>query len=266
MGCCRRLKRDKGKMEVEDGPKAYEVSAPVIPTSAPVKYETVLVTRQNGVDLSETQISSDSTILQPSLRRKRGENHQVISTIRRSHSIDEGTQTDNEEAESNDAPPQKLSVTEAQELGYLVDVMKYYNSRLDDDFYPDLKMKTNSEKPKEETKFHFSEPTETPYVRETKPLLSNTSTETDRYTPPFPSIDDRFTLPRQPNNSRNPSEVSYETSTSNVSHNSLDLYSSEAIFNGNTLRQHSMQRKPKLGVRGDGYEFIVADSRTTPNF
>ncbi len=56
---------------------------------------------------------------------------QRLQTIRRwSHSVDEGTQTD----AGLDEPlvdEHGISDSEARELGYLVDIMKYYNSNLD---------------------------------------------------------------------------------------------------------------------------------------
>lgn len=51
-------------------------------------------------------------------------------SFRRSHSVDEGTQT---EASLDEQPSDDhlISDNEARELGYLVDIMKYYNSNLD---------------------------------------------------------------------------------------------------------------------------------------
>ena len=78
---------------------------------------------------SQSQRSQNSL----SLRRSR-DSHEIqiirAPSIIRTHSVDEGTQTEFDLDDSG-SQDQGLSEEEAQELGYLVDIMKYYNSRLD---------------------------------------------------------------------------------------------------------------------------------------
>lgn len=260
---CGRCCKKSGKFDVEDGERSIEVSAPVTPaTIPPSNFETVLVTRQNGVPLSETTLSSDSTLT--TRRSSNGKtDHHVISTIRRTHSIDEGTQTDHEDVESVDLKPQTLSFEEEKELGYLVNTMNFYNRRLDDDFYIPPKKNTqvkNSNNPQDRTRFFYSQPSDT------KPLLTQPNSSSDNYSPneDYSSDERAKFLSNKKYKSRNPSEVSYETSASNASDCSTDLYSPDSIFNGDTLRHNSRPRTPrtpKLGVRGDGFDFIQNGSR-----
>ena len=340
--CCARFKKknltdsasDVAKDET-DGVKQILISSPKVPDPVPADttYETVLVTRQNGVALHETTISSDSTLLTRKSSKKGG-NHghaEVISTIKRTHSVDEGTQTDNEDMDDTviERAPRTLSVQEANELGDLVDVMNYYNSRIDDDnaFYPQFSdnFKSRNERKNEhekeqllksdsyqnqskqrepENKYNSHTPSPVKYDRTPSPVKYNDRTSTpDKYRDKYyyanrgPSFEDegrsssnmssstpdrqpllphnnsapippspyhlRNKLPEQKSLSRNPSELSYTTSASNASDSSLGNYSPDAIFNGDNIRHNSIQRTPKPGVRGDGFEFIVNSSRSS---
>lgn len=71
-----------------------------------------------------------------------------IQSIRRCHSVDEGTQT---EPDTNDvfSIDNGLSDNEAKELGYLVDIMRYYNSNLDSMNSPNEPFSVRVESPTE---------------------------------------------------------------------------------------------------------------------
>ncbi|XP_066926965.1 uncharacterized protein [Clytia hemisphaerica] len=290
--CCNRCRRRSNKkltdsahevagIDESDGAKPLLISSPTGATTPqmknahqPVQYETVLVTRQNGVPLHETTISSDSTLLTRGRNKKGYTGHaEVISTIKRTHSIDEGTQTDNEELDSNsDHHPRTISVQEVLELGCLVDDLNYYNSRIDDDdaFYPQVngnhfqgKNNTFNKNKYGQSRYQYANRGPS-YDDEGR--SSNNSSTTDRQ----PLLIHNHQPPSQPSpyyanrygkqTSRNASELSYTTSTSNASDSSLTNYSPDAIFNGDNLRHDSIQRTNKPGVRGDGFEFIVNSS------
>ena len=269
----------------------------------PVQYETVLVTRQNGVPLHETTISSDSTLLTRGRKSssKRGgstsTNHaEVISTIKRTHSVDEGTQTDNEDVESSASdhhhlhPRRTLSVQEAIELGSLVDDLNYYNSRIDDDdaFYPQFngnhfqsKNSYNPNTSRDNTLMKNGGPNKYYYANQgpsfdddrrslggsssfvdgpRQPLLGNHHTlpAQHNHTSLQPYYANRFN--RQKSSSRNASELSYATSASSE-HSADAILSVSSADNHANLREDSIRRTHnKPGVRGDGYEFIVNSS------
>ena len=88
----------------------------------------LLVTPSN-IPATSTQIESAQTSEAGSGQREVATLPRIHS-IRRSHSVDEGTQT---EAEANEMinVSDGLSDNEAKELGYLVDIMRYYNSNLE---------------------------------------------------------------------------------------------------------------------------------------
>lgn len=277
-----------------DGVKQLLLSKPVstLPRDAvqPTTYETVLVTRQNGVPLQETTISSDSTLL---TRRNKNNHAEVISTIKRTHSIDEGTQTDNEDFDRPVVPqPRTLSIQEVQELGDLVNDMNCYNSRIDDDdaFYPhvsgsfsnsvnnnnnntDHLYNSRNTDPRQkyrqqQDRYHyanrgpsFADGGRASPMTDRQPLMSRNNSG------PVPPSPYHLRNPNQDfhkkrNLSRNPSELSYNTS---ASESSLGNYSPDAIFNGDNLRHPSIQRTPKPGVRGDGFEFIVNSTTRSGN-
>jgi len=298
--CCNRC-RKKNKAEVAsdeaDGVKTLLISEPTNTTTTltrnskthqkqPVHYETVLVTRQNGVALHETRISSDSTLLPRKDGKKRTQGHaEVISTIKRTHSVDEGTQTDIEEARQKEGnverPSRTISIQEAQELGDLVEGLNYYNSRIDDDdaFYPQFSGHHFQSKPNQQKippinnqeRYYYANrgpsydeegrsSSNTPSATDRLPLLmnSNVATQPSPYHNRHHSnrlYDNKRSL------SRNPSEISYATSaSSNISDTSLGNYSTDANYQVDNLRKNSIQRTTKPGVRGDGYEFIVNSS------
>ena len=287
--CCKKCNKKKGDTIVEvandeeDGVKQLLLAKPhtsTLPPPEPKTYETVLVTRENGVPLQETTISSDSTLL---TRKKKGVHAEVISTIKRTHSIDEGTQTDIEEFGSTDMDqPRTLSIREAQELGDLVSNMNYYNSRIDDDdaFYPQVSGSFTSVSKSDKSQSFRTENTSTSglnhhnksqdsyYYANRGPSFENGRNSTTR----SGTLDRQPLLPRnnsapippspyhlrynyqQKSLSRNPSELSYNTSASDSSIATNDI--PNTIPNGERMRHTSIQRTPKPGVRGDGYEFI----------
>ena len=314
IACCqkcqhrRQKKRKRADLSTEladedetDGVKTLLISAPATATTPqlqhahqPVQYETVLVTRQNGVPLHETTISSDSTLLtrgrkSSSKRGSTSTNHaEVISTIKRTHSVDEGTQTDNDDLESvSDRQSRRtLSAQEAIELGSLVDDLNYYNSRIDDDdaFYPQFtgnhfesKNNYNNGRDNSMTKNVESFSNNKYYYANQGPSFDDDSRSAGsssfvdgprqsfprnhhtlpvQQTPLQPYYSNRFN--RQKSGSRNASELSYATSAS--SEHSADAILSVAPNNYN-LREDSIRRTHnKPGVRGDGYEFIVNSS------
>ena len=299
--------------ETDGGVKTLLISAPSTATTPqlqhahqPVQYETVLVTRQNGVPLHETTISSDSTLLTRGRKSssKRGgstsTNHaEVISTIKRTHSVDEGTQTDNEDVESSASehhhlhPRRTLSVQEAIELGSLVDDLNYYNSRIDDDdaFYPQFngnhfqsKNSYNPNTSRENTLMKNGDPNKYYYANqgpsfddERRSLGGSTSFVDGPRQPLLGNHGNHHTLPaqhnhmplqpyyanrfnRQKSSSRNASELSYATSASSE-HSADAILSVSSADNHANLREDSIRRTHnKPGVRGDGYEFIVNSS------
>ena len=308
LACCQRCqqRRRQKQKQVEladdedeaDGVKsALLISSPTAVTTPqlqhahqPVQYETVLVTRQNGVPLHETTISSDSTLLTRGRSKKRGGSTstghaEVISTIKRTHSVDEGTQTDNEDMESvsdlhHPSYQRTLSVQEAIELGSLVDDLNYYNSRIDDDdaFYPQFSGNHFQSKShcntKENTinKYYYANrgPSfddegrsgSSSFVSDNRqPLLlgqqqhSHTlpsKTSVPQQQPYYANHYNR----QKSTGSRNASELSY--ATSNASDQSADAILT--LSNDYNSREDSIRRTHKPGVRGDGYEFIVNSS------
>ena len=97
--------------------------------SAAVEISLPLLVTPSNIPVTSTQIESART-------SEDGSGQREITTlprihaIRRCHSVDEGTQT---EAEASDlmSVENGLSDNEAKELGYLVDIMRYYNSNLE---------------------------------------------------------------------------------------------------------------------------------------
>ena len=98
-------------------------------TSTAVEISLPLLITPSNVPEASAQIESTQTSEAGSGQREVTTLPRIHS-IRRCHSVDEGTQT---EPEADDLLNVDNGITdnEAKELGYLVDIMRYYNSNLD---------------------------------------------------------------------------------------------------------------------------------------
>ena len=263
-----------------------EISMPLIVKTPSTRHETTPIQNGSTTQTSLTEVTA-ATLPRTSsvnsrntggtltLRRGSSLNHQVISTIRRSHSIDECTQTDLDETDDSNRKRESLSEEQVQELGFLVDVMKVYNSKLEDEFSSETLRRGNKEPNRtyhdnsdDDPDFYFSKtlnsfPSQEKATRPKLKQISFHSRENSRYfgDEELSSSDEKFkTLPSHYRQmQRNTSQVSSKVYASSVASNDIDFFSPESIFNGDTLKYNSIARTPKLGVRGDGYDVIMGE-------
>ncbi|XP_065057515.1 uncharacterized protein LOC135685479 isoform X2 [Rhopilema esculentum] len=145
MACVERIIEEKHNRKKES--TAMEISLPLLvtPGSQP----------QNSTQAESVPASdSGSGAREATLPR--------AQSIRRSHSVDEGTQTE-PELDEICSIDNGLSDNEAKELGYLVDIMRYYNSNLE-----------NMSTPNEPISLRRTTPTETPNTSKRRTELSYT--------------------------------------------------------------------------------------------
>ena len=282
---CKKCRRNRRKMMIDE--RRAEISMPMIVKTPSTRHETTPT--QNGsttqtslTDITAATLPRTATVNSRNiggtltLRRGSSLNHQVISTIRRSHSIDECTQTDLDETDDSNRKRVSLSEEQVQELGFLVDVMKVYNNKLEDEFSSETLRRGNKEQNRtyndnsvDDPDFYFTKtlnsfPSQQKSTRpKLKKQISFHSTENSRYfgDEELSSSDEKFrTLPSHYGQmQRNTSQVSSKAYASSVASNDIDFFSPESIFNGDTLKYNSIARTPKLGVRGDGYDVIMGE-------
>jgi len=258
----------KKQKQHEDTPRHIEVISPshISQSVNNDKTEKMMITRHN-----DTSIASDSALLSsPKPSKDDRCKHQIISTIRRTHSVDEQTQTNIDETEPVTTPSRTLSATEMQELGYLVADLKVYESQIEDSIRRSSKPSTSRDTSSRGTEYDAQN-----FFFSGEPCSSSTCTDNrtfrqnDKYLTPFPTnhcgrtdtisnIDQMKYNTQHKELRRYPSELSYETSASNASD---DNNIKESYFLGDAFRLTSMQRNHKLGVRGDGFDFIGGDNR-----
>ena len=229
--CYSKLREKREARDIEDGiqTKPMIVSGPVIQTSIDTNAKTVVINR-GDLQTSQDVETETFTNKKPSAKSKKSE-YTLISAVRRSHSVDEGTQTDQEETESLESP-NNISAEEELELGYLVDTMKFYNNCLNNEF--NLKGDTFSSE---------YQPHHSSWHNVIEPLLSTPEKCIER--------DNSINFVTQ-----NFNKASISSTKSHTKNEHSDLNSPESIFNGNTLRADSTKRTQKLGVRGEGFLFI----------
>lgn len=263
----------KKQKQHEETPRHVEILSPITQNANNDKTEKMLITRHNDTPFSDTSIASDSALLSsPKSSKDDRCKHQIISTIRRTHSVDEQTQTNIDETQPVSTPTRTLSATEMQELGYLVADLKVYESQIEDSIIMSSKPSTSRGTSSRGTEydnvqnFFFSgDPCSSSSCADNRTFRQHH----DKYLTPFPTnncgrTDTMLNGDRTKYNThhkelrRYPSEISYETSASNASdENNIK----ESYFLGDAFRLTSMQRNHKLGVRGDGFDFIGGDSR-----
>lgn len=140
--------------------------------STAIEISSPLLITPSNIQATSTQIESTQTSEAGSGQREA--TLPRIQSIRRCQSVDEGTQTEREATEVFDVD-NGLSDTEAKELGYLVDIMRYYNSNLsnmpssDEPF--SIRVETPSETETATSNLH-KDRTEKPY---TGPRIVDTS-------------------------------------------------------------------------------------------
>ncbi|XP_065648955.1 uncharacterized protein LOC100201456 isoform X2 [Hydra vulgaris] len=168
---CTNVQDKREACEIEDGEqtKLMIVSAPVIqPIDTNVK--TVVIDRSDSQTFQN--IETETFVINKTKNKK--SECTLISAIRRSHSIDEGTQTDHEETELLESQ-NSISAEEQLELSYLVETMNFYNNRLSNDFNFEYKNSFKSS----ERDFHSLENTVEPLLSSINEPLRSTKTNRD---------------------------------------------------------------------------------------
>lgn len=229
--------------------------------------EKKMISRHNDAAFSDTSIASDSVLLASSKSSKEYHcKHKIVNTIRRTQSVDEQIQMNNDEADQVVMPTRTLSANEMQELGYLVADLKIYESQIEESIRNSSKPSTSRGTSSRGTADYdnvqtfclsgdaFSSQTCTGnqsfHQQDFSPFPMNTCGRTDTL---INRDGIKFNAHHHKELRRYPSELSYETSASNASdENNIK----ESFFLGDAFRLTSMQRNHKLGVRGDGFDFI----------
>ena len=229
--------------------------------SAAVEISLPLLVTPSNIPVTSTQIESARTSEEGSGQREITTLPRIHS-IRRCHSVDEGTQT---EAEANDIinVGNGLSDNEAKELGYLVDIMRYYNSNLENMPSSDepfsLKVETptetesiSSDIARARTELGYKGPRIVDTSRRRQPCLSSTTYsssnnsengDTSFFLPNASAKHNHVSSTRQPTISTLPRRRPYL----NTKHDPFTHSPSSSIHNANSPRLHNGPRARDIG-------------------
>jgi len=209
----------------------------------------LLVTPSSNLPATSTQIESAQTSEAGSAQRDTSTLPRIHS-IRRCHSVDEGTQTEADASELINVA-NGLSDNEAKELGYLVDIMRYYNSNLENMPPSNAPFSLKAETPTESgslssdiararTELAYKGPRIVDTSRRRKPCLSSTTysssnnSENGDATLFLPSTSQNHVAPRTPCLATLPRRRPY----ANSKHDAF-THTSNSIHTATTPRLHN---------------------------
>ena len=224
---------------------------------AAVEISLPLLVTPSNLPATSTQIESAQTSEAGSAHRDTSTLPRIHS-IRRCHSVDEGTQTEADASELINVA-NGLSDNEAKELGYLVDIMRYYNSNLENMPPSNAPFSLKSETPTESeslssdiararTELAYKGPRIVDTSRRRKPCLSSTTysssnaSENGDTTLFLPSANHNHVAPRTPCLATLPRRRPYANSKHDAftpTANSIHSATTPRLHNATTPRLHN---------------------------